>query len=840
MNVAEMNAKRYASLLSKEECETIVSRYFKSKYNLLEYKLRPISDELEGFLGQHMWLEVAAEHQNEIKNLSFFAKFAPTVDEVAEYCKQILAFGNEVWIFEKLIPEFKKYYPEFDSSFLPKYYFSRGDELIVLENCVLTNYEVFDSPDILPLDHIRLVLKTLAKFHAASFIYEERKSEEMKQTYRLTDEYDNNLKESFFQFDTEHLGYKWQLASEKCMHLIIDRMPEERISREQFKQKFSELVLECFQISQPSSKFRNVVCHADMWRNNVMFRYENGVVLDCKLIDFQLVKYNPPIYDVLKFFHQVTSSETRQHHFDDLIYYYYSQLALEMKLGGLDPHTMISFDELKASCKCFLPYVKIEAAFYYTFQRVGLEYMKNVSRNKDHFTQYVFYDRAEIIDLFYLEGSYFKKWMDEILLEIKDIILNDNFSREDCRVVIKNTLNTTDYELLKYNVKLLNEQNGFLGTHKKILATVKQGNEEKTLKYFAKFLPTTEFSEFAIESGAFDNECFVYNHVFELMDSLNIDIYKYVAKCCFTRRNDVLVFGDLTELGFTPVNKHKPLNYKQLLVILKALAGYHACCFVLEEKLSKQSGKIFRIVNEYSKQLQEVVYIEESKAGKKPIQSLIKGISTHIDIFPDSNSKISDEELKRKVDIIFNKLMYEYSAPSTKYRNVICHGDLWASNILLKHDAGGNPVQAKFVDFQCIKKCPPAQDLMALVYLTTSRKFRSKCMNDILKYYHEQLRISLKDFNYNVNDILPINDFFESCEYYKTFAISQTVSHFHLILTNAEHMKELFQDDSLCHKTFYEDRSEFITKMCAKDPQYKVVLAECLADFRMMCENLDI
>ena len=41
-------------------------------------------------------------------------------------------------------------------------------------------------------------------------------------------------------------------------------------------------------------------CHGDFWSNNIMFKYSaDGVVEKTMLIDFQLINYGHPAYDVL-------------------------------------------------------------------------------------------------------------------------------------------------------------------------------------------------------------------------------------------------------------------------------------------------------------------------------------------------------------------------------------------------------------------------------------------------------------------------------------------------------------------------------------------------------------
>ena len=63
-----------------------------------------------------------------------------------------------------------------------------------------------------------------------------------------------------------------------------------------------------------------------------------------------------------------------------------------------------------------------------------------------------------------------------------------------------------------------------------------------------------------------------------------------------------------------------------------------------------------------------------------------------------------------------------FAKPSTKFRNTICHGDPWTKNLMFKFD--DRDVKCVMVDFQSYRYCPPGQDVMAFLHLTTDKKLR--------------------------------------------------------------------------------------------------------------------
>lgn len=829
-------------LLSREECELILKRHLESeKFELLDYNIAPLSNDVEGFLGEHYIIKMNIKRNNDTFPVSFFAKVPPVEHDLQmEFVRTSNAFEKEIFFYKKLIPEFKAYCSTFDSSIVPKLYFSRDNTIVVMENLQQKRFCVAPFKDLLDVKHIKYILKVLSKMHSASIIYEERKSEKLGKPFRLTDEYQDFLLEGFFREDKNYLGYKWHIASQKGVLAVIDKMDESETFKNDFKNKFKELGEKCFEIIKPTKKFRNVVCHGDLWMKNVLFRYENNIPVECKLIDFQLMKYNPPAFDVLKIIFQSTTSEMRKNHFEDFLKYYYDNLCKELTLGDVDVEKVLPRDQFQASIKYMLPQCKVETSYYYSYQKFGPEFLKKLMENPSDFRTYSFIDRSPFMVKYYNPGSVYKKWMDEILFDIRDMLMNKYFTREDCFAILRAKLNNTSYDLIDYTVKPLEIKYGFLGEHLKIHVKVKLNNERVNYSFFAKVLPESAFNSFVITSGSFNNEKFMFDHVFQKMDRFGInDIYNCVPKCFYSRSNDIIVFEDLNESGFQVLDKHKSLNMEEISVIVKCLAKLHGCVLVLEENLTKRNGHKFRIEHQYKNDLRETNYVQDEKhLGFIAVQAAVRALFHMADLFPDPDSAITDGQLKYIINQLYKKTIYDLTSPSKKYRNVICHGDLWANNIMLKYEPG-QPVDCRIVDFQNVRICPPAHDLMSFIYVNTSRKFRTNFMTDVLHLYHTELGKILEKHNCNIENIIPLDEFLESCEEYKVFAVNFAPTMIPIVMMRAEEMEVFFENPELCHHVIFESRDEFIQNMCEKDEHYKTLLSESMKDLRVLCEHIN-
>lgn len=828
-------------IVSREECEVILSRYFGGgEFEIKEFTVVPLSDSVEGFLGEHYILKINVVRFEKDYNLSFFAKIPPVNFKLQiEYCRTSYSFEKEIFFYEELIKNFQKYCPTFCASILPKFYYSRSNELLVMENINLIGFQNSKSTDVADYNHLRLLLKTVAKLHSASLIFEEKKSEEIGKPFRLIDKYGKYMTEAFFQKDKNYLGYKWHIASLKGILSVIDIMDTLDVPKEEFKKRFVKLAERSFDIVEPSKRFRNVCCHGDLWLKNSMFRYENSFPSECKIIDFQLMKYNPPAFDVLKIIYQFTTAEMRKFYFEDLLNYYYDNVRMELTLAKLDPDKVFSRDEFYASIYYMLPQCKLETSYYHTFLKCGPVYMKKLMEIDENFQKFTFVDRSPWTLERYTDGSSYRYFIDEILFDVKDMLFNYGITREECFSILRSKFGSNDYNLLNYTVTPMEEKYGFLGDHFYIKTTVLYDNAKSTHSFFAKIIPNAGYNDFILKTGVFKNEQFMFDVVFRKMFELGIDeVYKSIPRCYYSRSNEIMVFEDLSQYGFFMANKHKPLEFDELSTAVKSLANVHGAILIYEELLSKD-GKKFRVTDAYKNGIKEVNYSRDpSHLGYQAIASAVLGIYTMIDLFPDPHSSITDKQFKRSIKKIYENLIYDLTGPSEKYRNVICHSDLWSSNLMLKYDRSSKATECRIVDFQIVRFCPPAHDLMAIIYLNTSRKFRANFLNDIVQLYYEELTNIFKKRNINISKVVPFKEFQESCEEYKMFAVNQMVTLFPIVMLKSNDIEKYFEDKEFLEKTTFVDRSDFIRKKCEQDEDYKYILGECIKDLRILCENM--
>lgn len=310
-----------------------------------------------------------------------------------------------------------------------------------------------------------------------------------------------------------------------------------------------------------------------------------------------------------------------------------------------------------------------------------------------------------------------------------------------------------------------------------------------------------------------------------------------VTNCYYSKDQHVLVLDDLQKENFNTLDKTNTLDLNVLLVVIKSLAKLHAGSLIYEENQSKKLKRPYSLLEEHQNDFEESFYNDNKGfVNKNNTIAAIRGILKEIDIFELQSPLTSGKEFKATVLKIYKEI-FELVKPSLKHRNVLNHGDLWTNNFLIK-TINGQPFDCKFVDFQCSRYVPPSQDLMSLIYLTTTRAFRAQHMYELLGIYYANVEKLLKLSGYNLNTILPFQAFMESCEEQKLFAIIQTATYLQLILVDSNVLEDFFANKILYEKTFFEDRSLLVLKYLNMDNNYKSRLKESVLDLREYCEKL--
>lgn len=579
------------------------------------------------------------------------------------------------------------------------------------------------------------------------------------------------------------------LQSLACLHTTTQQdKPRTKLSRLEDKQlqeivnlaANGEEVREELERRMNSLQFWRCSTHGKLLPKNILFKLD-----ECKLTGAQPNLFEAPACDFLRVILFCSSEEVQKYHLQELIMQYYNLLSENAKKYNLGLENILPYEKFQQSVFYFLPLIKLEKVLL-------------------------------------LED-------DTSIKEFQQCVNNTKFlSKEECYIITHNNIKNQDYNLESFEVKNLENVSGFLGIYHKL--TIKLKNS-KTWNYFLKSTPNTGAPQaLATQLKSSEREGFMYGVLIPQLLNLGIHTIKDCLPASYYQRHeDMLVFEDLSASNFHVLPSQEPFDIHLLTLSIKQLAKFHASFLVFEEKLK------LRIKTEYPSYFDEPLFLENPQhLGAKTFMTGIKSLFSTNGLFTEIHTEKNQKNFYAfwpKLKILF----YEVIKTSERFRNVLSHGDIWTSNIMVKHQ-DGKAIDCRFVDFQIIRYCPPAYDFLSILHLATHRSIRMQHEEDLKIIYYEELGKTLAEFDCDVAKVYPLNDFLECIDYMKPQMVVQAAIDCVLTMCTPEEISAFLSDEEKSNYVYFEDRTQFITDMCKQSPNFKKRLQECMLDIYDYCD----
>jgi len=408
--------RRGTSLLSDRDVNEILKRKLPAcDSQLIDWRLEPFNKK-NGFFGQYYHLHVTARVNGEqTKNLRFFAKTMPPPDSVQHnFLLRFDSFNKEIILYTDVAKQMRAIG---DLGCIVECYHCQRDTIIVLEDMSLSGYATLDKCVLFNEEHCVLVLRTLAKFHSKSLILDERLR---RQNRSVSDLYGYLLQEAIFNEDEDanRLRASCILGFDTLLDLVEGLDDDDKAD---VKRRIAEWMREFSRLLGPSSKHRNVICHRDVWTNNILFRYDSsGKPDDCRLIDFQFYTYSPPAIDFMIFLYLTTDRASRDRSLDSFARIYHDSLSQFLADEGLDANELLSWTAFRDSCAYARNLSMIYAAFCLQIMLLSDETVMYYFRS-NNFDDFMYGDKRGQLMLYQCEKEpVFKARLLEIVQEIKD------------------------------------------------------------------------------------------------------------------------------------------------------------------------------------------------------------------------------------------------------------------------------------------------------------------------------------------------------------------------------------------------------------------------------------
>ncbi|XP_050436496.1 uncharacterized protein LOC126843172 [Adelges cooleyi] len=237
----------------------------------------------------------------------------------------------------------------------------------------------------------------------------------------------------------------------------------------------------------------------------------------------------------------------------------------------------------------------------------------------------------------------------------------------------------------------------------------------------------------------FDNEVRFYKKahtaLMEYQDSKNIrDPFVGVPKCYFAE-SDIIVLEDMRCKGFVMMDRLKGLDLDHCRAVLKVLGKFHGLSLSMKaNEPEKFQACVSGVINEvYYKKDNELWYGGYYKHAVESAKKILE-------------AELTEEDKPKYLDVFkqfvshdsFFGYMTDLVLPKSPL-DVLCHGDCWTNNFLVRYTADGDISEVSIVDFQIARYGSPALDLTSLLYCCTTVDLRSKHLPELLQSYYDSV-----------------------------------------------------------------------------------------------------
>lgn len=373
--------------ISDEIVRSVVTRSLSSKVQVIDHKTEPLSKLNTGMIASHYILTVRVKEDDVLH--TFFVKSAYDLVSAGSNKTPLQDqdfFSEEVRFFREILPKLGN-----DTGFAPKCWLA-NQEMLIFEDLRSTGYSMHSDSAFLSHESSKLALSALAKLHASSVFAEGHLGRPL-----------NNL----YPFRESHFCPESRLSRSVNVSLRTASQLSSHFGYPEASLKVDQLA----RLVRLDDKF-NVICHGDVWRNNLMFRPD-----DCILVDYQLLRYTSPGVDLAMFVYLNCSPELRKISELEMIKHYYccfSKACGKLKIPSFEK-ILRAYEERKLLGAFY-------AAMFLPRVLSPVEVHHKLLENKAELEEYLFGDRFQVILSIMKEYPEYELAIRNIIKEYSELI----------------------------------------------------------------------------------------------------------------------------------------------------------------------------------------------------------------------------------------------------------------------------------------------------------------------------------------------------------------------------------------------------------------------------------
>lgn len=198
--------------------------------------------------------------------------------------------------------------------------------------------------------------------------------------------------------------------------------------------------------------------------------------------------------------------------------------------------------------------------------------------------------------------------------------------------------------------------------------------------------------------------------------------------------DECLVLEDLCSHGFTTINGRKnEITANHVNLVMEVLSKFHAISFALND----QEPETF---NKLTANLSEVFISRANRTLRFYLNNqsalVFEAVATEEDLL----AKVKEFYKREAVDTAADCIDIELSA------SVISYGDVWQNNIMFSYNNEGEPIEARFLDWQAVRHSSPVIDIAFFIFCCTTKELRDLHYDTFLKVYHDSLSAHIRKY----------------------------------------------------------------------------------------------
>ncbi|XP_063588142.1 uncharacterized protein LOC134765417 isoform X2 [Penaeus indicus] len=309
-----------------------------------------------------------------------------------------IAFFKEHEFYTKLLPELNGVLAEagLNPLRIPKFYHYRKSgerEILILEDLTARDFLLDDRKKGFDIPHMSLALEELGKFHASSYLLQQKTPhEDLSEKHKFLGIDWSNYCETPGQDMATYMAKELDTAA-----AVAESCPGyENVARwlKEIQPRFTDIFAE---LSKSRAPF-HLVWHGDCWTNNFLFRYNaKGEPIDVMMLDLQCCQKGSLAADLLMLIYLSISTESRRHNLDLFLQEYLSSFSATVTAGGLpSPFTL---EELREEYNAKFIYGALMGAVFIPVVIGDAEDTPDYSQVDDDMGKFLDERRKQVLDM---------------------------------------------------------------------------------------------------------------------------------------------------------------------------------------------------------------------------------------------------------------------------------------------------------------------------------------------------------------------------------------------------------------------------------------------------------